>query len=79
MKSRALAEVESDLNKTFRRIAGCFDVSDPDSETWLTLKRLAERLQEEAGRAYHYAKTAETLKKMQDDSTMTPPTEKEYR
>jgi hypothetical protein len=63
-KSRALAEVESDMQKTFTRLRGCLDALEPDSDTWLYVMRLCERLGEEAGRAYHLAKTAEGLERV---------------
>lgn len=61
MKSRGLHEVESDCYKTFIRLRLYFDGPEANSNTWLTVSRLAEKLAEEAGRAHNRAKMEETL------------------
>jgi hypothetical protein len=62
-KSRALAEVESDMQKTFTRLRGCLDALEPDSDTWLYVMRLCERLIDESAglitRRCHYCRTGE--------------------
>lgn len=76
-KSRGLHEVESDCNKTFQLLAGCFDVADPSAETWRTAARLCERLAEEVGRAFALAHMREATDKIR--AMCPPPSERESR
>jgi hypothetical protein len=76
-KTRGHHEVESDCHKTFELLAGCFDVIEPDADTWRHVIRLCERLTEEAGRAVHHAHTREVAAKVR--AMCSPPSEREAR
>lgn len=63
-KSRALYEVESDIQKTFVKLRLAVENPEPCASDWLSVVRLAERLAEEANRAYQLAQQRETLERV---------------